>query len=738
MAVDGITVKEEPTQAPVPPSTVKKRKRRKKGSRSQTSSVNVAAPQTPPQQSNVPPPVIYQPTVQQPGPSAPQPATPPRQQQQRKQRPSQNNPPAGNPAAGLVVSKTGWAMQFAPPINRTPITYGPPPAPIVGPRWACPVKGHAAAHEVGVCHEFWTAIDNKSRRELIWGNACILCLGTRQGCRQGECRNQASVPLDVVCPGCAVNTNGNRVPACVLVCGLNHARPAYQDYIRSLEAWIPNFQAGTFGVPISLYLSVEEIYTPSLKKEWGNDADVDSYLAAGKKETGVEYPTEDRWKWHDSPPQEDRSALVYDTIRGRVRPLHHRDPVIKTSPETPCYVMQVLCIAGTDVLVFYDNGANNNLIALQVAVEAGFRLLSKNTIRFNVAGGGYVDSDCGQYAAVLGPDTNGNYHDVECQGVETITTLSPKFDLEPLHEMASQAIGGRPTLPPSIGGSEVKMLIGIRSTQLAPRLLVTLPGGLCVYKSVFIDVWGSEYCFGGPHEIFTAAYEKARGGRSAGVAQVVFTEMAEAYLRGPRTFLTEGQCLELKPDKVEVTAVTTSAAPGRHPHDLDPIATKQGLVDEREIPDETLSAATSTLMEVVRVGVTRNRLVADHRVCPERVLEHSSSLHTLATLQVAQSAVLSTTAPLGVLLDDLPGGLMHDPDPSDKENPSTVKTRLKERRKKTLGYMLQRGSHHVVELLPETRVVRPRLVGWLTVAVGVEELRADTGGGTSEPSSALK
>ena len=83
MAVDGITVKEEPTQAPVPPSTVKKRKRRKKGSRSQTSSVNVAAPQTPPQQSNVPPPVIYQPTVQQPGPSAPQPAAPPRQQQQR-------------------------------------------------------------------------------------------------------------------------------------------------------------------------------------------------------------------------------------------------------------------------------------------------------------------------------------------------------------------------------------------------------------------------------------------------------------------------------------------------------------------------------------------------------------------------------------------------------------------------------------------------------------------------------
>jgi hypothetical protein len=84
-----------------------------------------------------------------------------------------------------------------------------------------------------------------------------------------------------------------------------------------------------------------------------------------------------------------------------------------------------------------------------------------------------------------------------------------------------------------------------------------LPGGLCVYKSVFVDVWRSEYCFGSPHEIFTAAYEKARSGRSAGVAQVVFTEMAEAYLRGPRTFLSEEQYLGHKPWDAELAVATT-------------------------------------------------------------------------------------------------------------------------------------------------------------------------------------
>jgi hypothetical protein len=346
--------------------------------------------------------------------------------------------------------------------------------------------------------------------------------------------------------------------------------------------------------------------------------------------------------------------------------------------------MQTLCIAGIDVLCFYDSGANNNLVASQVAMEAGFRLLSKNTIRFSVAGGGHVDSECGQYAAVLGPDIKGDYHDIECQGVETITTLFPRFDLEPLHEMTSRAIGGHPTLPPHIGGSEVKMLIGIRSTQLAPRLVVMLPGGLCVYKSVFVDIWRSEYCFGGPHEIFTAAYERARSGWSAEVAQIVFTEMAEAYLRGPRTFLSEEQYLGHKSCEAELAVATTFTVsteaeeesftqeeqelanevcppPDSGEGTADPfpaylccnkcdnialccmkaqppLSELKELVDERDLPDETVPVATSAPMEVVRVGVARNHPAVDRLVYPERVLDHPSLLHTPASLQVAQSS----------------------------------------------------------------------------------------------------
>ncbi len=46
------------------------------------------------------------------------------------------------------------------------------------------------------------------------------------------------------------------------------------------------------------------------------------------------------------------------------------------------------------------------------------------------------------------------------------------------------------------------------------------------------------------------------------------------------------------------------------------------LVDERDLPDETVPVATSAPMEVVRVGVARNHPAVDHMVYPERVLDH--------------------------------------------------------------------------------------------------------------------
>jgi len=49
----------------------------------------------------------------------------------------------------------------------------------------------------------------------------------------------------------------------------------------------------------------------------------------------------------------------------------------------------------------------------------------------------------------------------------------------------------------------VKLLIGIKNNKLDPTLIEVLPSGIGVYESPFVDIFGSNIIFAGPHAIFT-------------------------------------------------------------------------------------------------------------------------------------------------------------------------------------------------------------------------------------------
>jgi hypothetical protein len=196
--------------------------------------------------------------------------------------------------------------------------------------------------------------------------------------------------------------------------------------------------------------------------------------------------------------------------------------------------MQQLNIAGQQVLAFYDSGANSNIVEYDLARDVGFHQIRFEAVSFNVAGGGSVRGSYGQFSAILGPDVNGNIHDVECQAVDQITGTFPTFRLDDIITEAKATIVGHHVFPQEIGGAGVKLLIGIRSTQLAPVLKFTLPSGLCVYESKFRDVYGSTLCFGGSHEVFTRGYKQAGFRVTTGMLQVLFTESASAYIEGIR------------------------------------------------------------------------------------------------------------------------------------------------------------------------------------------------------------
>ena len=58
-----------------------------------------------------------------------------------------------------------------------------------------------------------------------------------------------------------------------------------------------------------------------------------------------------------------------------------------------------------------------------------------------------------------------------------------------------------------------------------------LPNGLGIFVSALSDVHGSNVCYDGTHWIFSQGYARACGDSSH--VQVMFSELARAYMRGP-------------------------------------------------------------------------------------------------------------------------------------------------------------------------------------------------------------
>jgi hypothetical protein len=133
-------------------------------------------------------------------------------------------------------------------------------------------------------------------------------------------------------------------------------------------------------------------------------------------------------------------------------------------------------------------------------------------------------------------------------------------------------------LPNSIGGDHVKLLIGIRSSTLAPILQFTLPSGLGIYKSILPDINGSFICFGGPHAVFTRGY--ARSGPSANHLQVYLTQIANAYSRSPYTFPSS------HPPKGSSAAPLECPMHERRVHSCDP--SQPTSTSEEIVPDELM------------------------------------------------------------------------------------------------------------------------------------------------------
>ena len=89
---------------------------------------------------------------------------------------------------------------------------------------------------------------------------------------------------------------------------------------------------------------------------------------------------------------------------------------------------------------------------------------------------------------ILEPDAFGECHELDMQGIKTITNTLPEINLTQLWGEANTVLQNKRQLPAKVGGSLVQILIGIKSTWLSPKLIHSLPSGLGIYELVFYDV----------------------------------------------------------------------------------------------------------------------------------------------------------------------------------------------------------------------------------------------------------
>ena len=163
-------------------------------------------------------------------------------------------------------------------------------------------------------------------------------------------------------------------------------------------------------------------------------------------------------------------------------------------------------------------GANIHLIDGPMAEALKLPVVNPKPTKLTVVGGAQLIPDYGVFKVNLGPNLDGEYFEVNCQGMNPVTSHFRRYSLDEINQEVKEVCTSKKSssltveevasLPKYIGGSAVHLLLGIKETRIHPTPLFTLPSGLGVYRSPFKDKFGSRICFGGPHRVFSKANQQ--------------------------------------------------------------------------------------------------------------------------------------------------------------------------------------------------------------------------------------
>ena len=135
-----------------------------------------------------------------------------------------------------------------------------------------------------------------------------------------------------------------------------------------------------------------------------------------------------------------------------------QESIIPEVLEQSCYLMQTVKIGGSEVLVFFDRGANVHIIDGSLAEKEGLQKVSNSPNALTVVGGDKIYSDHGTFRFNLGPGDNDEYHEIVCIGMNDVTAGFRSYNLSGItkeYRDHAEPDEKNEVLPEKVGGSRV-------------------------------------------------------------------------------------------------------------------------------------------------------------------------------------------------------------------------------------------------------------------------------------------
>ena len=354
-----------------------------------------------------------------------------------------------------------------------------------GLKYPCPLYSHE--HEMSNCRDFFALKPNERWYKLQKRRICYTCLAPKSTCKSIHCENLPKIPEVLICAGCApIAAVRGRAPFNILLCRRKDHAPlrAKPTEIRSaLDSYLGKLDSSILDA--NIIFSVNFSYQVFLSSKCTSRPDCPCCLKPK--------------------PPSNATPTIHSQHGSRVPT--HESFIIPESQEHTCYLLQYVRIGNSNALIFFDRGANAHLIDGALADRENLELISSKPTALTVIGGNKINTQYGSYRFNMGPGEEGQFHELSCVGIDTVTSSFPRYDLSEIHSEYRSCTpeDQYSILPPFAGGSQVHLLLGIKNTNLDPILIKTLPSGIGVYLSPFLDIWGSRIIFGGPHKSFTTA-----------------------------------------------------------------------------------------------------------------------------------------------------------------------------------------------------------------------------------------